>query len=148
MGSGSHTHFRLDLPASVAKLAGDELLVFREDRPQVKKKKRQEFKKCPHPSIIHHLQKLVVKILFLWSIFVQIALQLNTNMAREFVELQCGFQDLEPFKFVKGAASNCKQKEWLNTAAELFFFFFFLLFLCWNNALKFTSCFMFNAFTI
>lgn len=49
-------------------------------------------------------------------------------MAREFVELQCGFQDLEPFKFVKGAASNCKQKEWLNTAAELFFFFFFYCF--------------------
>lgn len=38
MVSGSDNHFRQDLPASVAKLAGDELLVFREDRREEGKK--------------------------------------------------------------------------------------------------------------
>lgn len=57
MGSGSDNHFRLDLPASVAKLAGDGLLVFREDRREEKKKSNK--KEYTHPGIIHHLLKPV-----------------------------------------------------------------------------------------
>lgn len=37
VGSGSYNHFRLDLTASVAKLAGDGRLVFKEDRSEVKR---------------------------------------------------------------------------------------------------------------
>lgn len=62
MGSGSDNHFRLDLPASVAKLAGDGLLVFREDRREYKKKKNRESEKnYTRPGTIHHFQKPVKK---------------------------------------------------------------------------------------
>lgn len=47
MGSGSDNYFRLDLPASVAELVGDELLVFREERHEGGKKKSGIKKKSP-----------------------------------------------------------------------------------------------------
>lgn len=58
MGSGSDNHFRLDLPASVAKLAGDGLLVFREDRREEKKQLQNE--KISRPGILP-LQNILKK---------------------------------------------------------------------------------------
>jgi len=58
VGSGSDNHFRLDLPASVAKLAGDGLLVFREDRREEKKQLQNE--KISRPGILP-LQNILKK---------------------------------------------------------------------------------------
>lgn len=68
MGSGSDNHFRLDLPASVAKPAGDELLVFREDRRKEKKKSvvTKEHTYWNHTSSLENKE-----IIFCAAIFLQ-----------------------------------------------------------------------------
>lgn len=66
MGSGSENQFRKDLPASVAKLGEDELLVFREDRRE--KKYTIKKKNSTRIGIIERKRK---NNLFLQSIFLQ-----------------------------------------------------------------------------
>lgn len=66
MGSGSDNHLRLDLPASVAELAGDGLLVFRENRREEKKSaiKTKVHTSCNRPSSSQSCKKTFAMVPF------------------------------------------------------------------------------------
>lgn len=142
MGSGSDNYFRLDLPASVAKPVGDELLVFREERHEGGEKIRDKNEKSALPGIIHHLQKPVRKkqdektfsVVHFSTIWLYSLILIWCMRLRNFAVVSKILSNL----YLQRAVSNCKEKEWLNNEVELFGFS------AGDKALKFT---MFNAFT-